>query len=117
LYTKEGKLAEVAVEVGLEGLLTAPLLNKGMAFSEAERKAFVLHGLLPPMWPPLTSRLSGNCGLAAGDSSDRKVEGVTHALVPSDASAFHVEITRKISSDGNVIRERSWHENIPGDLQ
>ena len=90
-------MAEVAVEVGLEGLLTAPLLNKGMAFSEAERRAFVLHGLLPPMWPP--------------------IEGVTHALVPSDASAFHVEITRKISSDRSVIRERSWHEIIPRDLQ
>ncbi len=90
-------MAEVAVEVWLEGLLTAPLLNKGMAFSEAERKAFVLHGLLPPMWPPpSTSRWSGNCGLAAGESSDRKIEGVTHALVPSDASAFHVEITRKV---------------------
>jgi malate dehydrogenase (oxaloacetate-decarboxylating) len=38
------------IEVELEGtaLLTNPLLNKGMAFSEAERTAFALHGLLPP---------------------------------------------------------------------
>jgi malate dehydrogenase (oxaloacetate-decarboxylating) len=38
------------VEIGIEGtaLLTDPLLNKGMAFSEAERTAFSLHGLLPP---------------------------------------------------------------------
>jgi len=50
LYTKEGKLAEDAIEVGLKGtaLLTDPLLNKGMAFSEAERTTFSLHGLLPP---------------------------------------------------------------------
>jgi malate dehydrogenase (oxaloacetate-decarboxylating) len=50
LYTKEGKLADVAVEVGLKGtaLLTDALLNKGMAFSEAERTTFSLHGLLPP---------------------------------------------------------------------
>jgi malate dehydrogenase (oxaloacetate-decarboxylating) len=50
LYTKEGKLAEVAVEVGLNGtaLLTDPLLNKGMASSEAERTTSSLHGLLPP---------------------------------------------------------------------
>jgi malate dehydrogenase (oxaloacetate-decarboxylating) len=43
-------LAEVAVEVGLKGtaLLTDALLNKGMAFSEAERTTFSLHGLLPP---------------------------------------------------------------------
>ena len=29
-------------------LLTDPLLNKGTAFSEEERTAFHLHGLLPP---------------------------------------------------------------------
>ena len=29
-------------------LLADPLLNKGTAFTEAERDAFDLHGLLPP---------------------------------------------------------------------
>jgi malate dehydrogenase (oxaloacetate-decarboxylating) len=38
------------VDVALEGtaLLTDPLLNKGTAFTEEERTAFHLHGLLPP---------------------------------------------------------------------
>ena len=41
---------ENIVETELEGtaLLTDPLLNKGTAFSEEERTAFALHGLLPP---------------------------------------------------------------------
>jgi len=42
--------AEEGIEVDLEGaaLLTNPLLNKGTAFTEDERTAFALHGLLPP---------------------------------------------------------------------
>jgi malate dehydrogenase (oxaloacetate-decarboxylating) len=38
------------VDIALDGvaLLTDPLLNKGSAFTEEERTAFHLHGLLPP---------------------------------------------------------------------
>ena len=38
------------VETALSGyeLLNDPLLNKGTAFTEAERDEFELHGLLPP---------------------------------------------------------------------
>jgi malate dehydrogenase (oxaloacetate-decarboxylating) len=38
------------VETDLSGfdLINKPMLNKGTAFSEAERDAFHLHGLLPP---------------------------------------------------------------------
>jgi malate dehydrogenase (oxaloacetate-decarboxylating) len=39
-----------AIETELEGtaLLADPMLNKGTAFTEEERTAFALHGLLPP---------------------------------------------------------------------
>jgi malate dehydrogenase (oxaloacetate-decarboxylating) len=49
--TDEGPTARAdLVETELEGtaLLTNPMLNKGTAFTEEERTAFALHGLLPP---------------------------------------------------------------------
>jgi len=39
-------------------LLADPLLNKGTAFTEAERDAFDLHGLLPPNVGVLDEQLS-----------------------------------------------------------
>lgn len=42
------RLSPLAVHVRGPELLRNPLLNKGTAFSEAERDAFGLHGLLPP---------------------------------------------------------------------
>jgi malate dehydrogenase (oxaloacetate-decarboxylating) len=49
--TNEGPTAQVdLIETELEGtaLLTNPMLNKGTAFTDEERTAFALHGLLPP---------------------------------------------------------------------
>src|SRR5271165_4446370 len=49
--TSEASSAQAhIVETELEGtaLLTNPMLNKGTAFTDEERTAFALHGLLPP---------------------------------------------------------------------
>ena len=49
--TNEGPNAQPdLIETELEGtaLLTNPMLNKGTAFTDEERTAFALHGLLPP---------------------------------------------------------------------
>ena len=49
--TDDGPTAQAdLVETELEGtaLLTNPMLNKGTAFTDEERTAFALHGLLPP---------------------------------------------------------------------
>jgi malate dehydrogenase (oxaloacetate-decarboxylating) len=43
------KNAALAVRLRGVDLLNNPLLNKGTAFDEAEREAFGLHGLLPPI--------------------------------------------------------------------
>jgi malate dehydrogenase (oxaloacetate-decarboxylating) len=48
------------IRTGLSGydLLTAPGLNKGRAFSEQERDAFALHGLVPPHQRTLDHQLA-----------------------------------------------------------
>jgi len=48
------------IRTGLSGydLLIAPGLNKGRAFSEQERDAFALHGLVPPHQRTLDHQLA-----------------------------------------------------------
>ena len=48
------------IRTGLSGydLLIAPGLNKGRAFSEQERDAFALHGLVPPHQRTLDDQLA-----------------------------------------------------------
>ncbi len=48
--TNDGPTQADLIETELEGttLLTNPMLNKGTAFTDEERTAFALHGLLPP---------------------------------------------------------------------
>ena len=51
---------KASLETSLSGyeLLADPLLNKGTAFTEAERDAFSLHGLLPPTIGTLEEQVS-----------------------------------------------------------
>src|SRR4051794_18989035 len=52
--------ARQVVTTALTGveLLNDPLLNKGTAFTDAERDAFELHGILPPNIATLDEQLS-----------------------------------------------------------
>jgi malate dehydrogenase (oxaloacetate-decarboxylating) len=58
--TVEASPEQGAIETDLDGaaLLTNPLLNKGTAFTEDERTAFALHGLLPPHLGTLDDQLT-----------------------------------------------------------
>jgi hypothetical protein len=83
------------VRTALSGyhLLYDPLLNKGTAFSEAERDAFDLHGLLPPV------------------SSLREV-AITVAIAVA-AQACRDGLTAGIGEDevAELVRETIW---LPG---
>ena len=52
------ELTTVTTSLSGYHLLTDPLLNKGTAFTEAERDMFDLHGLLPPNIGVLDEQLS-----------------------------------------------------------
>ncbi|TJX00476.1 NAD-dependent malic enzyme, partial [Neisseria gonorrhoeae] len=51
-------------------LLADPQLNKGTAFSEAEREAFDLHGLLPPNILTLDEQVSRRLEALRGYETD-----------------------------------------------
>ena len=92
-------MAEVAVEVGLKGtaLLTDPLLNKGMAFSEAERTTFSLHGLLPPHVATLDEQVERQLlAFSWRHPRDRNIERHLFLCDLQDTSALHARITRKV---------------------
>ena len=56
--TKYSLAPDGTLEVRLSGydLINDPMLNKGTAFTEAERDQFELHGLLPPHVGSLENR-------------------------------------------------------------
>ena len=70
----------LAVAEGGLSLLSNPLLNKGTAFTEAERDAFGLHGLLPPH-----RRHARRAGRAAAEGAARLRRPISSAT-PSCAT-------------------------------
>jgi malate dehydrogenase (oxaloacetate-decarboxylating) len=87
------------VETELEGkaLLTDPLLNKGTAFSEEERTAFALHGLLPPhvgtLEEQVVRRLQALRKL--GTDLDRYV--ALRGLLDADETLFYALLTQNLA--------------------
>jgi hypothetical protein len=58
---------------------------------------------------------------ADGESVEKLADHVLtyrgHLRFSSDATTFHYAYTRELLRDGSVVRTRSWHEDIPRDLQ
>ena len=87
------------IEVDLEGaaLLTNPLLNKGTAFTDDERSAFALHGLLPPHVGTLDDQLTRR--LRAVRKFDRELDRYVflRGLQDANETLFYALLTRNLA--------------------
>jgi malate dehydrogenase (oxaloacetate-decarboxylating) len=87
-----------AVETALCGyeLLNDPLLNKGTAFTEAERDAFELHGLLPPHVAELDYQVKRRLDAFRGLGRDIQKYVFLRGLQDSNETLFYALLTRNI---------------------
>ncbi len=86
------------VETALSGyeLLNNPLLNKGTAFTEAERDAFDLHGLLPPHVAELDYQVKRRLDAFRGLATDIQRYVFLRGLQDTNETLFYALLTRNI---------------------
>jgi malate dehydrogenase (oxaloacetate-decarboxylating) len=86
------------VETALSGyeLLNDPLLNKGTAFTDAERDLFDLHGLLPPHVAELDYQVKRRVDAFHGLRSDIERYVFLRGLQDSNETLFYALLTRNI---------------------
>ncbi len=65
---------------------------------------------------PADSAVEGD-GESVEQLADRVLTYRGHLRFSSDATTFHYAYTRELLRDGSIVRTRSWHEDIPRDLQ
>jgi malate dehydrogenase (oxaloacetate-decarboxylating) len=110
------------LEVALDrmALLTDPLLNKGTAFSDEERTAFGLHGLLPPHLGTLEGQVTRRLQAARrlGTDLDRYV--FLRGLQDTNETLFYALLTRNLAEmlpivytptvgEGCLTFSQYWH--------
>ena len=86
------------VETALSGyeLLNDPLLNKGTAFSEAERDEFDLHGLLPPYVMTLDLQVERRLAAFRDLGNDLQKYVFLRGLQDTNETLFYALLTRHI---------------------
>jgi malate dehydrogenase (oxaloacetate-decarboxylating) len=77
-------------------LLNDPLLNKGTAFTEAERDAFELHGLLPPHVATLDYQLQRRLDAFRKLGGDMQKYVFLRGLQDTNETLFYALLTRNI---------------------
>jgi malate dehydrogenase (oxaloacetate-decarboxylating) len=86
------------IETALSGyeLLNDPLLNKGTAFSEAERDEFDLHGLLPPYVTSLDLQVERRLDALRGLGTDLQKCVFLRGSQDTNETLFYALLTRHI---------------------
>src|ERR1700676_5349168 len=86
------------IETALSGyeLLTDPQLNKGTAFTDAEREAFDLHGLLPPHVAELDYQVKRRLDAFRGLGRDIQKYVFLRGLQDTNETLFSALLTRNI---------------------
>ncbi len=93
------------VETALSGyeLLNDPLLNKGTAFTEAERDEFELHGLLPPHVAELNYQVMRRHDAFRAQGTDIERYTFLRGLQDSNETLFYALLTRNIEEMMPVV--------------
>ena len=96
--TDDGPAGTHPIETELDGtaLLTNPMLNKGTAFTEEERTAFALHGLLPPHIGTLEVQVSRRLQAVRKLGSDLDRYVFLRGLQDANETLFYALLTRHL---------------------
>ena len=86
------------IETRLTGidLMNTPLLNKGTAFTDAERDVFHLHGLLPPQVGTLDQQVSRRLKVLRAFATDFERYAFLRELQDSNETLFHALTVRNL---------------------
>src|ERR1700739_1714679 len=89
---------QTAVTTAISGynLLADPLLNKGTAFTEAERDVFGLHGLLPPTIGTLDEQVSRRLQAHRNLSTDLERYAFLRDLQDTNETLFYALLVQNI---------------------
>jgi malate dehydrogenase (oxaloacetate-decarboxylating) len=93
---RNGEISTVVTALSGYHLLSDPLLNKGTAFTDDERDAFGLHGLLPPTVATLDEQVSRRLQALRSFATDLERYAFLRDLQDTNETVFHALVTRNI---------------------
>ena len=98
--------AETPVETNLTGyeLINTPILNKGTAFTEEERSAFRLHGLLPPHIGTLDEQIDRRLKVLRAFETDFERYAFLRELQDTNETVFYALLTGVPMSWPNSVK-------------